>query len=82
MEVYQNPFPARYMKSFMNIRMSLSPLSLDEAFLDVTENKPGIPLAVDIAKEIKQKVRNELNLVASAGISYNKFLSKDSVGLS
>ena len=54
----------------------IEPLSLDEAFLDVTENKPGILLAVDIAKEIKQKIRNELNLVASAGISYNKFLAK------
>lgn len=54
----------------------IEPLSLDEAFLDVTENKPGIALAVDIAKEIKQKIRNELNLVASAGISYNKFLAK------
>lgn len=39
----------------------IEPLSLDEAFLDVTENKPGILLAVDIAKEIKQKIRNELN---------------------
>lgn len=54
----------------------IEPLSLDEAFLDVTENKPGISLAVDIAKEIKQKIRKELNLVASAGISYNKFLAK------
>lgn len=54
----------------------IEPLSLDEAFLDVTENKPGIPLAVDIAKEIKLKIRERLNLVASAGISYNKFLAK------
>lgn len=54
----------------------IEPLSLDEAFLDVTENKPGIPLAVDIAWEIKQRIREELNLVASAGISYNKFLAK------
>lgn len=54
----------------------IEPLSLDEAFLDVTENKPGIPLAVDIAREIKQKIREELNLVASAGVSYNKFLAK------
>lgn len=54
----------------------IEPLSLDEAFLDVTENKPGIPLAVEIAKEIKQKIRERLNLVASAGISYNKFLAK------
>lgn len=54
----------------------IEPLSLDEAFLDVTENKKQIPLAVDIAKEIKQRIRQELHLVASAGISYNKFLAK------
>lgn len=54
----------------------IEPLSLDEAFLDVTENKPGILLAVDIAKEIKQKIRERLNLIASAGVSYNKFLAK------
>ena len=54
----------------------IEPLSLDEAFLDVTVNKPGIPLAVDIAKEIKRSIREELNLVASAGVSYNKFLAK------
>lgn len=54
----------------------IEPLSLDEAFLDVTENKKQMSLAVDIAKEIKQRVRQELNLVASAGVSYNKFLAK------
>lgn len=54
----------------------IEPLSLDEAFLDVTENKVGIELAVDIAREIKQRIREELNLVASAGVSYNKFLAK------
>lgn len=54
----------------------IEPISLDEAFLDVTVNKPGIPLAVDIAVEIKQKIRERLHLVASAGISYNKFLAK------
>lgn len=54
----------------------IEPLSLDEAFLDVTENKQGIPLAVDIARSVKQRVRAELNLVASAGVSYNKFLAK------
>jgi DNA polymerase-4 len=54
----------------------IEPLSLDEAFLDVTANKRGIDLAVDIAKEIKQRIRSELNLVASAGVSYNKFLAK------
>lgn len=54
----------------------VEPLSLDEAFLDVTSNKQQIALAVDIAKEIKQRIREELNLVASAGVSYNKFLAK------
>lgn len=54
----------------------IEPISLDEAFLDVTENFPGIELGVDIAKEIKQKIRDSLGLVASAGVSYNKFLAK------
>ena len=54
----------------------IEPLSIDEAFLDVTVNKPGIELAVDIAKEIKKAIREELNLIASAGVSYNKFLAK------
>lgn len=54
----------------------IEPISLDEAFLDVTENKRCISLAVDIAREIKQAIRRELSLVASAGVSYNKFLAK------
>ncbi len=54
----------------------IEPLSLDEAFLDVTENKMGIELAVDIAREIKSKIKEELGLTASAGVSYNKFLAK------
>ena len=54
----------------------VEPISLDEAFLDVTENKPGIPLAVDIARDIKRRIRESLGLVASAGVSYNKFLAK------
>lgn len=54
----------------------VEPLSLDEAFLDVTENKLDISLAVDIAKRIKTRIRSELSLVASAGVSYNKFLAK------
>lgn len=54
----------------------IEPLSLDEAFLDVTENKKGISLAVDIAVAIKKSIREELGLVASAGVSYNKFLAK------
>ncbi len=54
----------------------IEPISLDEAFLDVTENKKGMELAVDIAREIKLKIREQLNLIASAGVSYNKFLAK------
>lgn len=54
----------------------VEPLSLDEAFLDVTENKKGIELAIDIAVAIKKEIREKLALVASAGISYNKFLAK------
>lgn len=54
----------------------IEPISVDEAFLDVTNNKPGISLAVEVAKEIKQKIRERLNLTASAGVSYNKFLAK------
>lgn len=54
----------------------IEPLSLDEAYLDVTENKKGLPSATAIAKEIKEAVRKELNLTASAGISINKFLAK------
>lgn len=54
----------------------IEPISLDEAFLDVTVNKLGISLAVDIAREIKRKIRERLGLVASAGVSCNKFLAK------
>lgn len=54
----------------------IEPLSLDEAYLDVTTNKQDIPLAVDIARQIKQKIREKYSLVASAGVSYNKLLAK------
>lgn len=54
----------------------VEPISLDEAFLDVTENKKGIALAVDIAKDIKQKIFERTSLTASAGVSYNKLLAK------
>ena len=54
----------------------IEPLSIDEAFLDVTINKRGTELAVDIAREIRQRIRSELSLTASAGVSYNKFLAK------
>ena len=54
----------------------IEPLSLDEAFLDVTVNKQDINLASDIAKEIRTRITSETGLTASAGISINKFLAK------
>ncbi len=54
----------------------VEPLSLDEAYLDVTENKKGNPSASLIAKEIRQRIADELNLNASAGISNSKFIAK------
>jgi len=54
----------------------IEPLSLDEAYLDVTENRQNIPLARDIALAIRAKIKQETGLNASAGISYNKFLAK------
>ena len=54
----------------------VEPLSLDEAYLDVTENKKGNPSASMIAKEIRQRIWEELELRASAGISVNKFVAK------
>ena len=55
---------------------AIEPLSLDEAFLDVTENKRGAPLATPLAMEIRERVRTELHLTVSAGVSYCKFLAK------
>jgi DNA polymerase-4 len=54
----------------------IEPLSLDEAYLDVTENLQGIPLARDVALAIRAKIKEVTGLNASAGISYNKFLAK------
>jgi len=54
----------------------VEPLSLDEAYLDVTENHQGIASATEIARRIKAKIRAETQLTASAGVSYNKFLAK------
>lgn len=54
----------------------VEPLSLDEAYLDVTENHKNIPSATLIAREIKQAIFQETELVASAGVSFNKFLAK------
>ncbi|WP_396178170.1 DNA polymerase IV [Flavobacterium sp.] len=54
----------------------VEPLSLDEAYLDVTQNKKGNPSATLIAKEIRERIFNEVGLTASAGISVNKFVAK------
>lgn len=54
----------------------IEPLSLDEAYLDVTHDKLGIGSAITIAEQIKQAIRDELNLTASAGVSINKFTAK------
>jgi DNA polymerase-4 len=54
----------------------VEPLSLDEAYLDVTQNKFNQPFAIPIAHEIKQKIFLKTGLTASAGVSYNKFLAK------
>src|SRR5882762_11325594 len=54
----------------------IEPLSLDEAYLDVTENLQGIGSATEIAEKIRARIRAETELTASAGVSYNKFLAK------
>jgi len=54
----------------------VEPLSLDEAYLDVTENKKGNPSATLLAQEIRQRIFEEVGLTASAGISINKFVAK------
>jgi len=54
----------------------IEPLSLDEAYLDVTENKTGLPTATLVARTIRERIRQELNLTASAGVAPNKFLAK------
>ena len=54
----------------------VEPLSLDEAYLDVTENKTGLPTATRVASTIREQIREELNLTASAGVAPNKFLAK------
>jgi len=54
----------------------IEPLSLDEAYLDVTESKTGLPTATLVARTIREQIRQELNLTASAGVAPNKFLSK------
>jgi len=61
---------------FLEYTPLVEPLSLDEAYLDVTTNLKNMPLASDIAREIRARILSETGLTASAGISYNKFLAK------
>jgi DNA polymerase-4 len=63
-------------KIFHDYTDLVEPLSLDEAYLDVTENKKGIPSATLIAQEIRKRIFEEVGLTASAGISVNKFVAK------
>jgi DNA polymerase-4 len=54
----------------------IEPVSLDEAYLDVTQNKTGLPAATRVAQAIRTQIREELDLTASAGVASNKFLAK------
>lgn len=54
----------------------IEPLSLDEAYLDVTENKTGLPTATLVARTIREQIRHEVQLTTSAGVAPNKFLAK------
>ncbi len=67
---------SRIMALFREYTELVEPLSLDEAFLDVTENKKGLPSATWIAEAIRWEIRRTTGLTASAGVSCNKFLAK------
>lgn len=67
-------------KIFLDYTDLVEPLSLDEAYLDVTQNKKGAVYATDIAREILKRIRLETGLTASAGVSFNKFLAKVASG--
>ncbi|NNE32969.1 MAG: DNA polymerase IV [Winogradskyella sp.] len=66
----------RIRKIFFDYTDLVEPLSLDEAYLDVTENKLGLPSATIIAQKIRARIFDEVGLTASAGISINKFIAK------
>lgn len=71
-----NEISKKIRKIFHDYTDKVEPLSLDEAYLDVTENKIGNPSATLIAKEIRERIFKEVGLTASAGISINKFVAK------
>ena len=65
---------------FRSVTPLVEPLSLDEAYLDVTENSWGEPLGVEVARRIKRAIREQTGLTASAGVAPNKFLAKIASG--
>ncbi|HUD92018.1 DNA polymerase IV [Sphingobium sp.] len=74
-EVYRT-VSAQVREIFSRFTDMIQPLSLDEAYLDVTVNKPGIGSATEVAQEIRRMIRAETGLTASAGVSYNKLIAK------
>lgn len=74
-EVYKD-VSRRIREIFRRYTDLIEPLSLDEAYLDVTEDKLNIGSAIEIARQIKQAINDELQLTASAGVSINKFIAK------
>jgi len=81
--IFIAPDFARYRTASRDVREILKrhteliePLSLDEAYLDVTHNKQGLPTATLVARMIREQIRDELHLTASAGVAPNKFLAK------
>jgi DNA polymerase-4 len=67
---------SRVMAIFKSVTALVEPLSLDEAFLDVTSCVSGFPEAMQLARIIKERIREETGLTASAGVSFNKLLAK------
>ncbi len=67
---------ARIREVFLSHTPLVEPLSLDEAYLDVTENLQGLPTATAVARQIRAEILDRTGLTASAGVSYNKFLAK------
>ncbi len=75
-ELITKKFRNKLERFFLEYTDLVEPLSLDEAYLDVTENKKGNPSATLIAQEIRKRIFEEIGLTASAGISSNKFVAK------
>ena len=73
---YYKEVSKRVHRIFADYTDKIEPLSIDEAFLDVTESKVGTGSAVEVACKIRRRIKKEFHLTSSAGISYNKFLAK------